>query len=153
VRFVADTTDVIVGNSFFWDFGNGQSDTGKVVESDFTKSHHYPVRLKVCNDCGCDSVVIPVLVARMAIQEIKKTTLLIYPNPTSNLLNIHGLNWKGKTIDIQIFDMNAKLLYQEKQFLEENDFTINVKSFPMGAYTLFIKTSHEYLYEKIWIQH
>ena len=67
----------------------------------------------------------------LATEEVSKN-LTIYPNPTSDFINIQSNNLKIE--NSTIYDLSGKRLLQSK------DLKINVKYFPSGVYLIVIKT-------------
>ncbi|MEI7662264.1 MAG: PKD domain-containing protein [Bacteroidota bacterium] len=54
--------------SWFWDFGDGQTSTLFEPVHVYSASGSFPVRLRACNSCFCDSVTHPVVVTGVGIQ-------------------------------------------------------------------------------------
>ena len=62
---------------------------------------------------------------------IYEKAILIYPNPTQDILNIKGLNEKEV---VRVYDIAGVLLFKTK------DTQINVSAYPTGTYLLQIGT-------------
>jgi aldose sugar dehydrogenase len=58
----------------------------------------------------------------------------IYPNPVSDVLNIHGKRELRKPLLAQIMDINGRLLLTGSSF--RNDFTMNLQTLQAGTYFL-----------------
>jgi aldose sugar dehydrogenase len=58
----------------------------------------------------------------------------IYPNPVTDVLNIHGKRELRKPLYAQVMDINGRQLLSASSF--HNDFTINVGSLQAGTYIL-----------------
>lgn len=58
----------------------------------------------------------------------------IYPNPVTDLLNIHGKRELRKPLYAQVMDINGRQLLSASSF--HNDFTINTGSLQAGTYIL-----------------
>lgn len=148
IKFTADTLLPEKGDRFYWDFGNGQKDTGISAEGYFTgPSDKYPAQLKVCNDCGCDSIVIKVPIMRVGIQVAEKQTLSIYPNPSNNSIRIkHYENWAEKEKYLIIINaMGQKVM---EKTLENNslDSEISIEHLATSHYTLMLKVADTWLH-------
>ena len=63
-------------------------------------------------------------------ESIYEKAILIYPNPTQDILNIKGLN--GEVV--RVYDIEGVLLFKTK------DTHINVSAYPTGTYLLQIGT-------------
>ncbi len=116
--------------SLVWYFGTGDSST--LTEPKFVYKNYgaYKVVLKIYNDCGeiyIDSVLN--LQNTGMISTIKSKPMIIYPNPTSDIITIKGLSEKGFTY---IYDSNGKLV----KISSENE--INIVDLDEGIYYLKI---------------
>ena len=84
--------------NWYWDFGDGQSSTVFEPVHVYTAAGTYPVRLKACNDCFCDSVSHPVVIETVGIcagSRETKAIKLIGPGVGGN---IRFLNFSGDGI-------------------------------------------------------
>ena len=63
----------------------------------------------------------------------------VYPNPVTDIVNIHITNANGDAVTGSLFDANGKLIYTGKMIGERN--TINMTRFPKGIYMLTIKNN------------
>jgi len=63
-------------------------------------------------------------------------SLVAYPNPTTDFLNLTIANLNYKNLSYQLFDINGRLLAQKK--LENNNNEITMKQFPSALYFLKI---------------
>lgn len=63
----------------------------------------------------------------------------VYPNPVSDILNIHITNPNGDAVTGSLFDITGKLIYTSKMIGETN--AINMSKFPTGIYLLTIKNN------------
>ena len=63
-------------------------------------------------------------------------SLVAYPNPTTDFLNLTIANLNYKNLSYQLFDINGRLLTQKK--LENNSSEITMKQFPSALYFLKI---------------
>lgn len=62
----------------------------------------------------------------------------LYPNPSTDNLNIIISNADVTTIQFRIVDILGKVVFENKEFNSNNINTINISSFPKGLYTLQI---------------
>lgn len=70
----------------------------------------------------------------------------VYPNPTSDELNIKESNLLGNQFEISIFNMEGKLICQK-----QNSYQISVSNLNQGIYMLRIKTENGIATKKIQI--
>ena len=62
-------------------------------------------------------------------------TPIIYPNPVNEKLNVF-INQELENVDVQLFDINGRLIYQESENLEGTTFEVGFDTFPSGIYFL-----------------
>jgi hypothetical protein len=58
----------------------------------------------------------------------------IYPNPTFEVLNIHGKKELRKPLHVQLYDIYGRMLKEVTSF--HNDFSVDVSLFKPGTYLL-----------------
>ena len=74
---------------------------------------------------------------------------LLYPNPTSDLINITLRNQKSNFFECKIIDLNHRTIFnKDLGFLEsgENLITVQVDMVPSGFYLVEISSSKEIIY-------
>jgi hypothetical protein len=76
----------------------------------------------------------------VAVNFSKKTTVTIYPNPTSDIVYISGINSKEKTLTVEWFDIGGRNLLRQTVDVH-NGIAILNPLFSTGVYTLRFMTS------------
>lgn len=76
----------------------------------------------------------------LAVSDLNKNNLQVYPNPTSDFVKINGVENIQK---IRIFDMNGKMV------LENQASEADIRKLPVGQYILNVHTKSEILSKKI----
>ncbi len=71
----------------------------------------------------------------VGIEESTNTTYSIYPNPTSDFLNIEVKNWENSKI--QVYNSNGKLIQTIKPKFDKE--TINLSNYSAGAYMVVLR--------------
>jgi len=80
--------------------------------------------------------------------ETLKTPIIVYPNPTESYLNIKfPTEFNSKDIVIELYDVNGKLVTDNKSKVQDNHINIDVKSLSNGVYLLHLKSD-----DKKWSQ-
>ena len=85
-----------------------------------------------CSDTS--NVAVLTINNNVSINDIKNSSIKIYPNPTNNIINIEGLN-KNENNTIQIFDVQGKLVIT-KTITEKG--TIDLSELNKGVYVIKI---------------
>lgn len=63
-----------------------------------------------------------------------KDLISVYPNPTANILYVHGKKELRKPLLVQLYDVYGRMLKEETSF--RNDFSVDVSFFRPGTYLL-----------------
>ncbi len=79
-------------------------------EESYCQSGDYTQTLQTIH--GCDSVVTLHLTITVGVEDYNGFDLRVYPNPTTNIVNVECETWKGKLGDviIQLYDVYGKLM-------------------------------------------
>lgn len=78
-----------------------------------------------------------------------KNDVLVYPNPTSEIVIVQSIN----TINsISVYSMDGRNIKTYRNPLTSNEYTINVQQFPVGVYSLKISTDQGIFSKKIIIR-
>ena len=79
---------------------------------------------------------------QISSKEVDESTFIVYPNPTSEYLNLSIPNYEGKSVQIDIFDNLGQRL--EQKTIDEigvEPVIFNVRQFREGVYTISIKVA------------
>ena len=72
-----------------------------------------------------------------ALDDVEEENIVVYPNPTKDMLYINGIN--NKTI--RVYDLQGRILLQNNgSEVSENSAAIRVGNLPVGTYLLQIGT-------------
>ncbi len=80
-------------------------------------------------------------VLSVAVPDKQLLDVRVYPNPTSELVNVQIDNVRLDWLYIQITDLHGKQLFSEKYSGIVNKIGINVKHYTSGTYLLSMKSS------------
>ena len=135
--------------SVLWDFGDGNTDTTKFPEHTYAIANtYYNVCLTVSNDCGKDTFCIDSLYASLWVDNIFDQTTIselnVFPNPTSDFLNIVLPNSNSHKISIKLISTLGVIILN-KQFQSTNEIQLKLINYPTGIYYLIV-TSEENSY-------
>lgn len=153
-----------------WDFGDGTTDstnTDTVIHLypwTSLDSVHYTVTVKPYNVCNTfiDSVIyvrvvsqwIPGTSCLLSTNNIKSIAKInIYPNPSTDFLNIEVLRINAKPINLQLFNSKGSLVYSQESSGSNTDYNtqIDISEFPRGLYFLRIQNGDGYQTHKVVI--
>lgn len=115
----------------------------------------YIVIVEGVNGCTvADTITIEVEVCSGIAEEMRKTDMKLFPNPTNYALNISILNAAFKQLKIEVFDIYGRMVYNKDAGKMSGDYIIQIKisSFPQGIYYLKLKDDTFFILEKFIVQ-
>lgn len=133
----------LIATSYSWDFGDGESSTENNPSHTYTSPGTFTVTLTalymVCSDVITHSIILPLVGIDDQLNTIP-STINIFPNPTTGIINLSSpTTITGKT-SVTVFDTNGKTVYSETVgSLIENEYRkIDLSALVKGMY--FLKT-------------
>jgi hypothetical protein len=127
----------ITPNTF--NFVNGTTNTSKNPQIVFTNKGMYTIRLTASNAIGPGTTTKTnyINISDNASLEISKaTTIVTYPNPAQDFINIEVPNFANASIKLFVFNMEGQqienLIYR---FENANTLALNTEKFSSGKYT------------------
>jgi PKD repeat protein len=82
------------------------------------------------------------------------TNLKVYPNPGNGLLNITFTGLRPDLVNVRVFDMIGKQIYEgKKSMLDEREFQIDISTAGAGVYMLQIQHKTSNYNRRIVVQH
>ena len=119
--------------NYTWTFGDGGTASTKDAAHTYTANGNYSVKLIANHIYGKDSVVKTINVIATSIKENASSfnSYVIYPNPTSNLVNIDFELAQANTVEVNIMDLTGKVVA-----------TVPAERFSAGANSVKIETSN-----------
>jgi PKD repeat protein len=110
INFTSTSTN---SSTFAWDFNNDGNTDASTPTPFYTYINPgtYNVRLIVTNDCGSDTIILPVNSVSSIGEVDHQKTFVVYPNPSSDFINIQAsqLN-QSASISYEICDVIGKQL-------------------------------------------
>jgi len=81
-----------------------------------------------------------------------KTSILLYPNPSNDILNIKLLSADNHVFSIEIISVDGKVAYKEAIIMQTKYYKINVSNLPKGLYVCIIKNSNNTFEKAIFVK-
>ncbi len=118
-----------------WDFGNGDTASGKNIEYTYETPGVYLVTLSVSNACGTDMTSFSVEVQTSDVEDFESYGLNAYPNPIKDVLN---LSIPSDLVGVQasLVNVNGKVVYNAALTQEMTE--IDTEYLSAGVYVLYI---------------
>lgn len=147
INFTSTSTNAI---SYAWDFNNdGNTDASTATPFySYINPGIYNVRLIVTNDCGNDTIILPVNSVNSIGENESADAFVIYPNPSHGIIFIQSSKMQANTkLSFEICDVIGKNVFMGS-FTDANSLQkINIEDLPAGIY--FVKLNND---EKTYIQ-
>ena len=120
---------------WLWTFGDGSISTEEHPNHTYSNFGTYIVTLFATDEFGCDGFTTDTIEYGIdGIKDSELFNLMIYPNPTSGVLNISGIN-KDMVINAELYDLSGKLVQPLGRLNEQNN-AFNIEGLSSGVYVL-----------------
>lgn len=132
-------------DQYEWDFGDASPlSTDQNPIHYYSSTGDYIVSLTVTNYCGSFTVSLPLHIDLTTgiITPLAKdqASINIYPNPASNILLIKNNHPELEIVDLRIYDLLGRKVYQAKDPKSEK---VSVQNLSSGIYTIMITTENQ----------
>ncbi len=151
-----DFGDLTQGNpvSWFWEFGDGKSDTVQNPSHVYKSFGSFNVCLTVedgnCERTECQmlTIALPQDVDEAALGDIR-----LYPNPSKGSFQLDLKLMEAADVEVEIFDLRGKKVYQEDMgYVLSQRRKINLNTTQKGMFILSLDIGGYQLYRKILIE-
>lgn len=151
VEFTDESIDAVAWN---WNFGDGVTSTDQNPTHTYDEVGVYITSLTVTNNEGCTASAIDTVRVIDASSSTKNFTeiegVTVFPNPTSNQLNIEVDFEKSENVAIQLTDLLGRPLRQIPETnMAKGTFKMNLSGLSSGVYLLVLKTEDGQAVKKI----
>ncbi len=142
VRVVTFTNTSIGAQSYFWDFGDGNTSTTANPTHTYLIDGSYTVKLKALSGCGNDSTTINVSVVTGINEIVRKVETKVYPNPAQNFVNVEFNLPVAENVKVTVSDMTGKMIMNayEANAFGQQVVRINTDELSTGVYFINIST-------------
>ncbi|MFM7769004.1 MAG: T9SS type A sorting domain-containing protein, partial [Bacteroidota bacterium] len=139
VQFLNNSSNA---SSYVWNFGDGNTSTSSNPNYTYTTGGDYVVTLTASNG-NCTDVFTLNLASVSVSENTTFAELSVYPNPTSETLNIEFGQEMTDWVNIEMFDMTGKLVKtsQHNVTTGSNFIQLNVSELETGIYFLNMHNS------------
>ncbi len=156
-----DTTSFV---NYFWDFGNGQTSDNPIGEVYYDKPGEYKVKLVLTDSSGVTDTLSKIYIrpdckgktnrlsndtTNNKSNTVSYLSPTIFPNPTSNNINITQLNnFIGG--NIEIINLMGQVIFTTT--INTNQLSADLSKHPKGIYLVKISSNKEQVIEKIVLE-
>jgi parallel beta-helix repeat protein len=139
------------GLFYNWDFGDGNTSTLQNPDNFYSASASYTVTLIVTNNCGSDTFSLQI--TPVGIRDYKiNSNLIIYPNPSSDLVNVGFTGLSGGDGELKIFDQLGRMVDRYSINLNSKNKMIVISGLDKGFYCLNLRIENALMTGKLLIQ-
>ncbi len=143
------TNNTIQADSYYWDFGDGNTSVKAGPVHYYPDTGTYQVTLIAANPCGTDTFSSTIAIETTGIEDFTQSNIRIYPNPAEEHIFIEINNPKTDAV-IRLYDMNGKRIMREKEIRTNIEaYKLSLTGLSAGIYVLKILSGDEVLRRKI----
>ncbi|NOY48984.1 MAG: PKD domain-containing protein [Chlorobi bacterium] len=137
----------ICGDTFLWEFGDGESSGEESPVHEYREYGTYQCNLKVSNEIADDYFAMLIEIVTIGENQDLNKTMSIFPNPVTSDISIKS---DVPFDELRIYDSHGTLVYNE---LTGNTkyYKINVRYLENGFYIIGLKTREGVTYRKFTI--
>jgi subtilisin-like proprotein convertase family protein len=150
---VSFTNTTPVSSGFYWDFGDGTSDTVANPVHVYTTTGSYTAKLVILNQCYSPTTqVIGVTDARLTETQVFNTT--VYPNPAKDEVTARFYITKETDVEFRIVDLTGKEVFNHTARGENgwNKIQLRIPSeLAAGTYMLSVKAGVNHNFTRLII--
>ncbi len=126
------------GETYFWDFGDGNTSTEAMPTHIYTEVGTYEVKLIAVNSEGCgDTKIITLEVSELSNLTDAEAGLKInvFPNPARDLVNLQIRTPNVQEVEVVMMDIYGKQLQKTtRNFNQILDMALSLENYPAGVY-------------------
>lgn len=134
-------------NSYFWDFGDGNSSTLANPVHTYADYGNYQVKLISDNICGNDSIS-KMLNLSLGIDNLNDNILSVCPNPTNSAVIIKLKNAEYYE-SIRIYNISGQVIYNGLISKKTEMISLNLEFLAKGVYYLHLSNNKQNMIRKI----
>jgi hypothetical protein len=136
-----------------WDFGDGSPWSNADSPSHtYTEDGTFTVTLTVGNGCGSETTTQTISIIGTGIETLADgTSLELYPNPTSDVINVSFNGSKTQNLTVRVVNMNGQLVYTDAvgQYAGQYKNTIDLSASAKGVYFVQLITDQGTINRKV----
>lgn len=114
--------------------------SGSVFDvSQVAHSNTYTFRYVVSNSCGSDTATVAITAdsCKIGLDELDLSSIQVYPNPTSGIININTRNIGAADYTVEVYNMSGQLI-DRREFAVGEDAQVDISHYAQGIYNLTI---------------
>ncbi len=134
---VTFTNASAVGDSYLWNFGDGNQSSQFSPVYDYGVNGVYDAYLVAYNFCGTDTAFTTIDLSYIGLNEVNVShQLKLYPNPSNGQFAIELSDLNNDELLLVVYDQSGTLMRKEQLKIVNNKVNLNFESFENGMYWL-----------------
>lgn len=148
------TNNSVNGTSYFWTFGDGGTSTDANPVHNYNSDGTYTVTLIVTNDCGSDTIVQSVYVAKTGLNNNPVQSVKIIPGADFGTYYIDLGTNTCQNFTFMVNDISGRTLQQGALFYSGSGFAgpVNISGYSAGMYLLSLHCQSKVYYAKLIVR-
>ncbi|MEL7530497.1 MAG: PKD domain-containing protein, partial [Bacteroidota bacterium] len=134
--------------SWAWDFGDGNTSNDQNPLHQYAFFGNYTVCLIATDGFGCTDTICQEASISTAIERNRLLPLEIFPNPTSDQVQLSLPASLNAQLDISVYDAQGKLVLQTERSAQP-EITLDIQSLASGLYTILLSDGESYFQGKL----
>ena len=129
------------GLTYHWDFGDGTTSNEENPGTHlYSGTGVYAITLTVTGECGSKTYMQIFNAVALSTEEFEGGSISLYPNPTTDLINISFADVNAGEAQFQIIDITGKVIKVAQAPINSGSIqTIDVSSLKPGIYQVGVK--------------
>ncbi len=145
IIYCTDTS--LWAESYYWDFGDGTTDTVQNPVHMYTSSGTYVITQQVSSDCNSDVAydTVDIVITGIPNTPRKIGITFIYE---LNADNVQIISANNNINEIKVYGING-LVYRTIKLIDRNKYLLDISSLPKGMYLISVQNNNEIITRKI----
>jgi len=139
-------------DTYTWDFGDGNTATGKAVSHIYENSGTYTVTLEAENACGVVTETSQVVVSLTNVEDLTEKDFAISPNPNQGDFKIALPDLEGNGLIVSLLGIDGRLIEQKNYSSTVSGQRIGWNAIPSGMYFLKFSVGTKEITKKLIVE-
>lgn len=150
-----NTTPLLFGQTFAWDFGDGNSSIVESPNHTYTEPGNYEVCLMVMDTCGSDTICETITVLNwINTNDIATKSIWLSPNPSNGKIRVQSNAFdQGEKLVIRLIGLDGKTVISLASEYQKAGFEIDLRNefTTEGIYILELEGQANILHQKLYL--
>jgi hypothetical protein len=154
-NIVSFTNNSVKADSYYWDFGDGNSDNTENPVHTYVSPGKYVVNMTASSACADDikTDTIEIIATGIDYNNLRNH-IKLYPNPATDILHVELSGDQHEELELKILDLTGRSVFEKRYNIPDSDreIELNTKLFTPGIYLLRIRSNNFSITHRIVVQ-